>query len=973
MKRYFNVFKALSAAALLVAVSCERENFTDDSDAVKGRVVTRVFDAQCPDDDNDNPDSKTYLKEAGKKFVLGWRNNDQIQIVGATTSVTATLTNITNNNKKGSFTAKVTEGEQLYAIYPVASYAGLVNGNPVYFIPQSQTGLAQDATMMIAKDNSGSFDFRNVSTLFRFTLDVDMYPTVKKIRISPLGNQRLAGQAKVTFDDNGGYSVVANGTGLPTVTVDCSGEPYLGKVSVFATVIPQNYNGLKIELLNESGKNVRTVTYDRVLYADPNTVVDFGIISEHLDEYVFMATETFTDCNAAGGRDSNYSTCGDSLYGVNPDDKTDNNGWEFSNCFEANDCIRVGDNKTVGYAITPALGIETGRATVSFDMAKGGVGVPMNIFVVGNGIIDRQVVYAGDGKWASNTIYISGADVNTRLRFETVSDWTGTSNKYSFYLDNVKVIDGSPSFAYLNLPDGFNYVVEAEATELVNRLFASSTPVMQTPSNGDGLIHFTKSSFYDSIKKEMVNSFQENIGRDIRTAYMVVTTPDRLSVSFNIIQLGKTALFAKSDTLKFIAEGGTQTLKLDWWNFAEGAEITASSSNPQFSFTVNPADSSVAVTASVNETIDPVEAKMTVEMTDGKRTRSVDVVLCQEHGVVDQTLAFDPVSLSITVGTEYTLPVLSGAMTPVTYSIASDDAANPVATIDSETGELTLLGVDGTATVTASAEASEFYHSASATYTLTVTGNQKTQKIKFVDAQDETVTVSSLLVYAGAGIDGAPIFSDYQLPELSGAETSVTYSISNSDPQAAVATINPETGVLQLTGKTGTATITAVAAETNEWTSATANYTLKVNPMFEQVLAYNSTDGVVATSICDSVAIFDTEYYNLSIVKESTTNSDKNSYNSAGIRVPTGFLLKISPKDNIGIKFIECKSNYYKLSFNSEYNISKYSLFDGKQETKDKSYYLYSIETSNPTDFTSFVSKSATRISTIRILYYPTE
>ena len=230
-----------------------------------------------------------------------------------------------------------------------------------------------------------------------------------------------------------------------------------------------------------------------------------------------------------------------------------------------------------------------------------------------------------------------------------------------------------------------------------------------------------------------------------------------------------------------------------------------------------------------------------------------------------------------------------------------------------------------------------------------------------------------MLVYAGAGIEGAPIFSDYQLPELSGAETSVTYSISNSDPEAAVATINPETGVLQLTGKTGTATITAVAAETNEWTSATANYTLKVNPMFEQVLAYNSTDGVAATSICDSVAIFDTEYYNLSIVKESTTTSDKNSYNSAGIRVPTGFLLKISPKDNIGIKFIECKSNYYKLSFNSEYNISKYSLFDGEQETKDKSYYLYSIETSNPTDFTSFVSKSATRISTIRILYYPTE
>ena len=70
MKRYFNVFKALSAAALLVAVSCERENFTDDSDAVKGRVVTRVFDAQCPDDDA--PETKTYLlkDETKKKYVL---------------------------------------------------------------------------------------------------------------------------------------------------------------------------------------------------------------------------------------------------------------------------------------------------------------------------------------------------------------------------------------------------------------------------------------------------------------------------------------------------------------------------------------------------------------------------------------------------------------------------------------------------------------------------------------------------------------------------------------------------------------------------------------------------------------------------------------------------------------------------------------------------------------------------------------
>lgn len=965
MKRYFNFFKALSAAVLLFAVSCERDNFTDDRDD-KGLVVTREFDASCPDDDA--PESKTYLfpDEQLNKYILRWKKNDIIRIVGEQTDVTTGFTKLSKDEKKGSFTAEVVSGEQLYAVYPVSSYAGLAtDGCPTFTIPQSQSGLDEDLTMMIAKDNDGSFNFRNVCALLRFRIDVGMYPTAKKVRINTLSSsQRPAGKAKVIFAQDGSFTVEPYASGQASLTVDCSGEPYLNMVSVYAAIIPQTYNGLKFEILDSNNKTIRTITYNRVLYADPSTLIDFGILTEHLDEYEFMA-ESFSDCTAVGGGDSNYSTCGESLDGVNPNDKTDVNGWSFFNCFEADGCIRVSDNLTKGYAVTPALNIETGRATVSFDVAKGGIGVPMYVFVEGNGIINSQIVYAGNGYWTTNVIYISNADRNTRLRFESVSTWYGDSKDNSFYLDNVKVIDGSPSFTYLNFPEGFVYVAEAEDTKLVFPLYSSSNTTLQTDPRE---IEFTD-TYHNHNTQQLVHTFAENPEKDIRKAFMAVTNEDQLYIPYTIIQLGKTALFAKSDKLSFPGDGGEKKLKLDWWNFADDAVIEAETGNDQFSANVNKADSCVIITAKANGTIEPVESTLTVTMSDGERSRSVEVALSQEHGVIDQTLAFDPVSLSITVGTEYTLPVLTGAKTPVSYSIESADAANPVATIDSETGELNLLGVDGTATVTATAEANEYYHSASATYTLTVTGNQKAQEIKFVDAADETVSVSSVLIYTGTGINNQPIYSDYKLPKLTGANTGVTYTIENADPDNAVASSISETGVLVLTGKTGTATIKAVAAETSEFSSAQTSYTVELKPMLEQTLTYSSKNGVKAKTVSATEALFETEYYNFSIhkLKGSTQNID---YSGSGIKVANHSSLTFIPALTYGIKYIEIKTaNNYPITFDTSNNIEDYST----EHYTTEEYYIHRINVSNPLSTVYLFSTTSARISQIRILYYPTE
>ncbi len=66
----------------------------------------------------------------------------------------------------------------------------------------------------------------------------------------------------------------------------------------------------------------------------------------------------------------------------------------------------------------------------------------------------------------------------------------------------------------------------------------------------------------------------------------------------------------------------------------------------------------------------------------------------------------------------------------------------------------------------------------------------------------------------------------FDVPALSGAQTTVTYTSSNTD----VATVNANSGAVTVMG-TGTTTITASAIEANGYRAAEASYTLTVNPV----------------------------------------------------------------------------------------------------------------------------------------------
>ena len=87
----------------------------------------------------------------------------------------------------------------------------------------------------------------------------------------------------------------------------------------------------------------------------------------------------------------------------------------------------------------------------------------------------------------------------------------------------------------------------------------------------------------------------------------------------------------------------------------------------------------------------------------------------ESDGLTAQSLSFPQSSYTITEGDSFTAPTVTGAQTTVTYT--SSDTT--VATVNANTGAVNIVGV-GTTTITASAEATDAYRAAEASYTLTV-------------------------------------------------------------------------------------------------------------------------------------------------------------------------------------------------------------------------------------------------------------
>ena len=141
--------------------------------------------------------------------------------------------------------------------------------------------------------------------------------------------------------------------------------------------------------------------------------------------------------------------------------------------------------------------------------------------------------------------------------------------------------------------------------------------------------------------------------------------------------------------------------------------VTYSSSKTNIA-TVN-GEGVVTLTGELGEVVISAYAAGSAQVSPGSASYKITV---KDSTPVPQSLSFNPTTLTVTLGDDFTEPVLSGVKTTVSYSSSDED----VALVDAD-GELTLVAA-GEATITAVAVAGEAdgvnYTEGTASYVLTV-------------------------------------------------------------------------------------------------------------------------------------------------------------------------------------------------------------------------------------------------------------
>ena len=236
--------------------------------------------------------------------------------------------------------------------------------------------------------------------------------------------------------------------------------------------------------------------------------------------------------------------------------------------------------------------------------------------------------------------------------------------------------------------------------------------------------------------------------------------------------------------------------------------VVYTSSNVEVA-TVDAATGAVIVLAE-GETVITASAPQTTALLAGEA--SYTLVVGEKAA---RNLVFSAGTAEATLGAGFTAPTLDGEKAGVVYS--SSDTA--VATVDAETGEVTLVAV-GETTITASAEENETHLEGSASYVLTVNPAPKVERGLAFNPTSVTVTYGETITK----------------PELIGEVAGVVYSSSNT----AVATVDPETGVLTYGNTAGETTITASAPETETYLAGEASYKFIVTKA-ERNLAFKQT------------------------------------------------------------------------------------------------------------------------------------
>lgn len=493
MKHYTKLFFAAAVAALGLA-SCAKE--VAPVETPKDNLVTVHFGATAGIEGATKatltPDEQETL------FTSAWVNGDEIfiQYENDETTATATPTTGTWNGTKFEATMPSHTGMWEYtACYPNPANAEISFGSN-----RTQKGNLYNSNydVMIApkiscdhadagKDDNGNdvvFNMERKTGIVYFHLRSELKEDVISAKLSVEGGNIASSNALL---DPSAFTCEEDLKEI-TITFEDGTAPKASDFQLWYNVLPTAYTSMSLEVKtanhtltlnkNKGGNFIAGKLYkihkDNVTWTENKNVTFFY--------------ESFDSCDGTGGNDGQWSgTIATSTV------RTDNNAnWTFENEGGAKACVKLGSGSSLGKATTPALGINTSTATLSFKAgAWDGKNENTTIIVTANngGTVEPSTITLNKGEWTDYTCTISGATEKTTLTLAA-----SQASKNRFFLDEVMVYYGEKPVVAKKLEQNIafekgNYsVLLADKDSFVSPVVnGAKTPVSYSITLGEGV------------------------------------------------------------------------------------------------------------------------------------------------------------------------------------------------------------------------------------------------------------------------------------------------------------------------------------------------------------------------------------------------------------------------------------------------------------------------------------------------------
>lgn len=442
MKHYTKLFFAAAVAALGLA-SCAKE--VAPVETPKDNLVTVHFGATAGIEGATKatltPDEQETL------FTSAWESGDvlNVEYISPETAdnkiITATWTGTSFEaiglpNETGAW--------DYTACYPVPDSKDshidfganrTQNGNSYNSIYDVMIGNKSTKNSAAGKDDDGSdivfnMDRKTAVVYFHLTggpADEDLVSATLSVEDGFIASQ---------------YAYISNFAFAPTedlkeITITFTEKaPKASDFQLWFNVLPTAYTSMSLE--------VKTANHTLTLNKNKGGNFAAGKLYKiHKDDVTWTENknvtffyESFDSCDGTGGNDGKWNG---SI--ANSTITADNVDWTFEKGGGANACVKLGASSDFGKATTPALGINTSTAKLSF---KAGAWVSkdektvIKITANNGGTVDPSTITLKNGEWTDYTCTISGATETTTLTFAA-----SQKSNNRFFLDEVMVYYGN--------------------------------------------------------------------------------------------------------------------------------------------------------------------------------------------------------------------------------------------------------------------------------------------------------------------------------------------------------------------------------------------------------------------------------------------------------------------------------------------------------------------------------------------------